>query len=79
MASKQQFVNSVNPNSALWVVRYVIDSIIVLGFWASIVLPAIYLPLFLSGINTNQELFIFLSLFAGHVAALYIGQGYRQP
>lgn len=47
-----------------------------LGFWSAIVLPALYLPLLIVGIDSTSELFVFLALFAAHAVALFLGRSY---
>lgn len=49
------------------------------AFWVAIGLPVLYLPLFLSGIETLTELFLFIGLLGIHVLALIRGSGYRRP
>lgn len=50
----------------------------VLAFWSAIALPALYLPLLVAGLDTPNDLGIFLGLFALHVIALVLGQSHRQ-
>lgn len=48
-----------------------------LSFWAAITLPAVYLPLLVTRLDTPQELVVFMGLFLLHVVALLGGQHYR--
>lgn len=49
------------------------------AFWVAIVLPVFYLPLFLSGIGTLTELFLFIGLLGIHVLVLIRGSDHRRP
>lgn len=49
-----------------------------LGFWLAIALPALYLPLFLTGLESASELLTFLGLFALHLLALFAGRSHRR-
>lgn len=48
-----------------------------LGFWSAIALPALYLPLLVTGLDTTSELVTFLALLGLHLVALVIGRSYR--
>lgn len=54
-------------------------SLSALAFWASIAMPAVYLPLLAAGIDTADGLGTFLLLFALHVVALVGGRRHRRP
>lgn len=43
-------------------------------FWTAIVLPFLYLPILVVGINTPEELLLFLGLFGLHVITLIGGR-----
>lgn len=47
-----------------------------LSFWSAIALPALYLPLVMIGIETTQQLVVFLGLFGIHIATLLGGHSY---
>lgn len=47
-------------------------------FWSGIVLPVLYLPLLLGGIDTPEALLLFAGLFAAHVLALVGGRSHRR-
>lgn len=47
-----------------------------LAFYSAIGLPAVYLPLLATGIETTDGLVVFLGLFALHVATLVGGRPY---
>ena len=49
-----------------------------LAFWAAIALPALYLPMFLTGLDSGNELLVFLGLFALHLVALFAGRTHRR-
>lgn len=49
-----------------------------LAFWLAIALPALYLPLLLTGLSTVADLTLFLALFGLHLAALVGGRSYRR-
>ena len=48
-----------------------------LGFWSAIALPALYLPLLLTGLDRTSELVTFLVLLGAHIIALVLGRSYR--
>lgn len=50
----------------------------VLGFWSAITLPALYLPLLFTGINTLKGLGLFFGLFGLHLVSLMLGQSHRR-
>ena len=54
-------------------------SLAAVAFWTAIGLPALYLPLLLSGLGSLSDLAAFLGLFGLHVLALLAGQPYRAP
>ena len=49
-------------------------SLSALSFWGAIALPAVYLPLLLTGIDTTNGLVTFFLLFGLHVLALLGGR-----
>ena len=49
-----------------------------LAFWLAIALPALYLPLLLTGLSTVPDLMLFLGLFGLHLVALVGGRSYRR-
>ena len=49
-----------------------------LAFWSAIALPALYLPLLLTGLSTVPDLVLFLGLFGLHLVALVGGRSYRR-
>jgi len=49
-----------------------------LSFWLAIGLPALYLPLLITGLSTVSDLLTFLALFGLHVLALIGGRSYRR-
>jgi len=49
-----------------------------LGFWAAIALPFLYMPLLLTGISSTSELLTFLGLLSFNVAALLAGHSYKR-
>jgi hypothetical protein len=58
--------------------RRVRHTLSALSFWGAIALPAVYLPLLLSGVDTTGGLATFLLLFGLHVSALVGGRRYGQ-
>jgi hypothetical protein len=58
--------------------RAVTDPLSALAFWTAIALPALYLPLALTGIESTGELAIFFGLFGLHLGALLAGRSYRR-
>lgn len=49
----------------------------VLAFWSAIALPALYLPLLASGLESVDDLMVFLGLFGLHAATLFLGRTHR--
>ena len=49
-----------------------------LSFWGAIVLPSVYLPLLVFGIDSTDGLATFLLLFGLHLVALVGGRRYRR-
>lgn len=49
-----------------------------LAFWSAIALPALYLPLLITGLSTVPDLVLFLGLFGLHLVALVGGRSYRR-
>jgi len=47
------------------------------AFWSAVVLPFLYVPLFLSGLETAGTLDACVALIGLHVAALVLGRGYN--
>ena len=45
-----------------------------LAFWSAIALPLAYVPLLAAGLDSSGDLFLFLGLFALHLAALIGGR-----
>lgn len=58
--------------------RQIAAPLAMLSFWAAIAIPAIYLPLFVLGIDTTGELLVFLALFGLHLLALIGGRYHRR-
>lgn len=48
-----------------------------LSFWAAIGIPALYIPLFVLGIDSMGDLVVFLGLFGLHLLALIGGRSYH--
>lgn len=48
------------------------------AFWLAIALPALYLPLLITGLSTVPDLVSFLGLFGLHLAALFGGRSHRR-
>lgn len=49
-----------------------------LAFWLAIALPALYLPLFVTGLESTGDLLTFLGLFGLHLLALFAGRSHRR-
>lgn len=47
------------------------------AFYSAIALPAVYLPLLVTGIETAEGLALFLALLGLHIATLIGGRSYR--
>lgn len=65
-------------DEGLFVARTLIAPLSALGFWLAIALPALYLPLFVTGLESSSELLAFLGLFALHLLALFAGRSHRR-
>lgn len=50
----------------------------VVGFWAAVALPFLYLPLLVTGISSEAELITFLGLLTLNFAALLAGHGHNR-
>ncbi|MGM0389845.1 MAG: hypothetical protein ACQEP0_15350 [Natrinema limicola] len=48
------------------------------GFWGAIVLPILYLPVFITGLSTSFGASLFLGLVVLHLLALYVGHAHRR-
>ncbi|WP_255494073.1 hypothetical protein [Halarchaeum sp. CBA1220] len=48
-----------------------------IGFWSAVVLPFLYVPLVLSGLQSTGTQYAFALLVALHVVALVAGRGYH--
>ena len=48
-----------------------------IAFWAAVVMPFVYLPLFVTGIETASEGIALAGLIGLHVVALVVGRRYR--
>ncbi|PSQ44807.1 hypothetical protein BRD17_02820 [Halobacteriales archaeon SW_7_68_16] len=47
------------------------------GFWLAVALPALHVPLLLSGLGTPSETGAFLALLGLNLLALFVGRSYR--
>lgn len=47
------------------------------GFWIGTLLPVVYIPVFLTGIDSIARLSLFVGLVTVNVAALVVGHDYR--
>lgn len=65
-------------NESLFAARTLTAPLSALAFWLAIALPALYLPLFVTGLESTSELLIFLGLFALHLLALFGGRSHRR-
>ncbi|MFB6078777.1 MAG: hypothetical protein ABEJ80_07355 [Halarchaeum sp.] len=48
-----------------------------LGFWSAVVLPFLYVPLVLSGLESANTWIAFVALVLLHVVSLVVGRGYH--
>lgn len=51
-------------------------SVTAVGFWLGTLLPIVYLPVILSGIDSMSRLSLFVALLAIHALALVVGHDY---
>lgn len=56
--------------------RWIGDRFRALAFWTAIVLPVLYFPLLVVGIDDAEGLIVFLGLFGLHVLTLTAGRSY---
>ena len=70
-------VNPTVPTPDLQLLQRIKTPIRATAFYGAIGLPALYLPLIISGIESATGLLVFLGLFVLHVAALIGGRTYR--
>lgn len=57
--------------------RYIRTPLGVISFWSAVTLPVLYVPLFLGGVRSSNDLVLFLGLFGLHVLALTAGRDYQ--
>ena len=55
---------------------HVMTPLRLVGFWSAIALPFLYVPLVATGLETSQELTVFLALLAANVLAVAVGHSY---
>ena len=56
--------------------RWISTPLSAVAFYSAIALPALYLPLIISGIESTEGLLLFLGLFGLHVTALVGGRSH---
>ena len=56
--------------------RWIRTPLSAVAFYSAIALPALYLPLIISGIESTEGLLLFLGLFGLHVTALVGGRAH---
>lgn len=78
LGSSRTAEDTTDVDRPLLPVGYVTAPVSALAFWLAIALPALYLPLLLTGLSTVPDLVLFLSLFGLHLVALVGGQSYRR-
>lgn len=47
------------------------------GFWSAVVLPFLYVPLFIAGLPSTDAQVAFTALVLAHAVALFLGHGYE--
>ena len=67
-----------STGDGLQAARSLIAPLSALSFWLAIALPALYLPLFVTGLESTNELLTFLGLFGLHLLALFGGRTHRR-
>ncbi|ELY60507.1 hypothetical protein C491_04395 [Natronococcus amylolyticus DSM 10524] len=55
---------------------YAWSTVTAIGFWIGTLLPVVYLPVFVAGIDSAQALTLLFGLLAVHALALIVGHGY---
>lgn len=48
------------------------------GFWAAVLLPLVYVPHVVTGVQTQADGLLLFALLVAHVVALLVGHGYGQ-
>lgn len=56
---------------------YLWSTVTAVSFWLGTLLPVLYLPVFITGIDSVQMLSVLLALLAVNVVALVVGHGYE--
>ncbi|WP_255170503.1 hypothetical protein [Natrononativus amylolyticus] len=54
------------------------STVTTIGFWLGALLPFVYLPVFVTGVDTLTRLSLFLGLLAVNVVALVVGHDYPE-
>lgn len=54
------------------------STVTAIGFWLGALLPFVYLPVFVTGVDTITRLSLFLGLLAINVVALVVGHDYPE-
>ena len=52
------------------------STVTAIGFWVGALLPFVYLPVFLTGVDSLSRLLLFFALIAINVVALVVGHDY---
>lgn len=54
------------------------NTVTVVGFWTATVFPFVYLPMFVTGLDSATRLLAFVGFLAVNVAALVVGHDYPE-
>lgn len=52
------------------------DTVTAVGFWTAVLLPFLYLPLLVIGLDTRAEVFALVALVVVHAVSLSVGYPY---
>lgn len=55
---------------------YLGQTVTAIGFWVGTLLPFVYVPVFLTGMNSTSRLALFFALVAINIVALVVGHDY---
>lgn len=58
--------------------RILVGALQTVSFWTAVVTPLVYLPLLLTGLQTDVELLAFVALLALNVAGLVVGHSHKR-
>lgn len=76
--ARDEFQSTLSALSTRYHEHALTTPIEMVGFWAAVSLPFLYLPLLVTGLGTSGETMTFLALLALNVVALLAGHSYNR-